>query len=345
MVLVGSVRPEGEESEAAQYLIPDSIPLVELPYHVSLAHPATVLSGGSIRSFWRALDDVEAAWVFGPHPLAIAFAIAARIRRRRVILGVRQDTVAYVRTRHPRRRALHALARLLEGAFRLLARRFAVVAVGPELAANYAAARRRLEIVVSLVGDSDIVPIETALGRDYGGELRILSVGRLDTEKNPLLLADALALLNRAAPRWRLVVCGEGELRGELEARLAELGQSDQAELLGYVPFGEPLAAQYRGCHALLHTSWTEGLPQVLVEAFAAGLPVIAADVGGIAQAVGEAAVRVPPGDPDAAARALSAMAADPAGRERLVRAGRSYAEAHTIEAESLRVARFLREA
>jgi hypothetical protein len=55
--------------------------------------------------------------------------------------------------------------------------------------------------------------------------------------------------------------------------------------------------------------------------------------------------VRVPPGDPDTAARALSTMAADPAGRERLVRAGHSYARAHTIEAESLRVARFLWEA
>jgi glycosyltransferase involved in cell wall biosynthesis len=158
-------------------------------------------------------------------------------------------------------------------------------------------------------------------------------------------LADALARLNRdGRSRWRLVVCGEGELRPELEARLAELGEADRADVLGYVRFGDQLAAQYRGSHVMLHTSWTEGLPQVLVEAFAAGPPVVAADVGGIAQAVGEAAVLVPPGDADAAARALSTLASDQAARERLVRAGLAYARAHTVEAETFRVARFLQE-
>lgn len=342
MILVGGLRPEGEETEPAQYLIPAEIPFVELPYFESLAHPAAVLSGRSASRFWRVLDDVDVVWVFGPHPMAIVFALMAALRRRRVVLGVRQDTVAYVRTRYPQRRALHAASRLLEGTFRLLARRFAVVTVGPELARSYSHARNRLEIVVSLVAESDLVQPAGALERDYDGELRVLSVGRLDTEKNPLLLADVCGWLNREAPRWRLVVCGDGDLKGELAARLAELGQSDRAELLGYVPFGEPLTAQYRSSHMLLHTSWTEGLPQVLTEAFAAGLPVVAADVGGISEAVDNAALLVPPGDHEAAGQALRSVGADPELRERLVRAGLDYARSHTIEAETRGLARFL---
>jgi glycosyltransferase involved in cell wall biosynthesis len=92
-----------------------------------------------------------------------------------------------------------------------------------------------------------------------------------------------------------------------------------------------------------LHVSWTEGLPQVLVEAFAAGLPVVATDVGGVAAAVGEAGRLVPAGDAGAAASELQAIAADRALRERLVRAGHEYAAARTATAEVKRVAEFVR--
>lgn len=344
MILIGGLRPEGAGDEA-RYLIPPEISFVPLPYYESLAHPASLLNIRWLHRFWRTLSEVDTVWLFGPHPTAILFALIAAARRRRVVLGVRQDTVAYMRSRHPRRRMLHAASRLLEAAFRALARRFPIVVVGPELAERYGSAPRLLEIVVSLVDESDIVPADAALERDYRGELQALSVGRLDVEKNPLLLADALAWLNRDGQRWRLVVCGEGDLGEALAERLASLGQDDRAELLGYVSFGEELAALYRTSHVLLHTSWTEGLPQTLLEAMAAGLPVVAADVGGIRAAVGEAAVLVAPGDPPAAGAAVRAVATDPSLRARLVRAGHEYVSEHTTEVECSRVARFLADA
>jgi glycosyltransferase involved in cell wall biosynthesis len=293
--------------------------------------------------FWRALRGVDGVWLLGPHPLAIAFAVLAALRRKRVVLGVRQDTRAYVRSRHPGRPLLRLAAAILDAIWRGLARVFPVVVVGPEIASHYAGARSLLEITVSLVDERDLVPVEAALKRSYGGELRVLSVGRLETEKNPLLLADVLARLGQDGDRWRLTVCGEGAMDAMLADRLRELGIAERAELLGYVPFGPRLLELYRDSHALLHVSWTEGLPQVLVEAFAAGLPVVATDVGGVASAVGEAVRLVPAGDAGAAAAELEAIVGDRGLRERLVRAGHEYAAARTVTTETERVAGFLR--
>jgi glycosyltransferase involved in cell wall biosynthesis len=152
-----------------------------------------------------------------------------------------------------------------------------------------------------------------------------------------------LARLGRGGDRWRLIVCGEGAMQATLADRLRELGIAERAELKGYVPFGPRLLALYRDSHALLHVSWTEGLPQVLVEAFAAGLPVVATDVGGVARAVGEAVRLIPPGDAGAVAAELEAIAADGALREGLIRAGHDYAASRTVTIEVERLARFLR--
>ena len=86
-------------------------------------------------------------------------------------------------------------------------------------------------------------------------------------------------------------------MAGDVEARLRELGVAEHAELLGYVPIDGGLLELYRSSHAFLHVSWTEGLPQTLFEAFAAGLPVVATAVGGVPAAVGDAALLVEPGD------------------------------------------------
>ena len=167
-------------------------------------------------------------------------------------------------------------------------------------------------------------------------------MSRLEAEKNPLLLADVLAELRAGGRDWRLAVAGEGELRDELAARLDELGVAASADLAGYVPIDGGLNDMYRGAHAFLHVSWTEGLPQVLIEAFAAGTPVVATDVGGIRAAVGDAALLIPAGDAAAAVSALTRLADDPELRRELIDRGLAYVRERTLEAETGRVARFL---
>ncbi len=340
MVVIGRLRPDEGE---ARYRLPDDVEFVAMPFYESLASPlrAAGAMAKSLRRFWRTLDDVEACWLLGPHPLALAFTAIAAMRRRRVILGVRQDLKAYAAHRHPGRRSFRLAAGLLESAYRLLGRAYPVVVVGPELARQYRHGTSVLEIAVSLVPESRLAGPDAR--RDYAGAIRILSVGRIEAEKNPLLLADILARLRADGDdRWSLDVCGEGPLSDDLQARLDELGLGAHARLHGYVPHHGGMAAMYSNSHVLLHVSWTEGLPQVMIEATADQLPVVATDVGGIGDALGDAALLVPAGDARAAADGVRRVVSDLDLRDSLLNAGAEFARAHTLEAEIERLVRFI---
>lgn len=342
MVIVGRLRPRGGD---ARYRLPDRIGFVALPFYESLARPlrASSAMARSLRRFWRVLDNVDACWLLGPHPLALAFAALARVRGRTIVLGVRQDLVAYTASRHPGRRGFAFAATALERTYRLLARCWPIVVVGPELRRQYAASPRLHEIAVSLVAASEVAGEESDAHRAYGGELRILSVGRIDAEKNPMMLVEAIARLRAEdGGRWRLVVCGEGPEEEALKARIADLGLAEQVDLRGYVQHGEPLRRAYEGAHALLLTSWTEGLPQVIIEALAARLPVVATDVGGIRDAVGDSVLLIPPGGLDDAVRALRRIGSDATLRRSLADSGTAYVQAHTLEAEVSGLADFI---
>ncbi len=115
-----------------------------------------------------------------------------------------------------------------------------------------------------------------------------------------------------------------------------------EAGAAGYLPLDGGLMELYRRSHALLHVSWTEGVPQVLFEAFASALPVVATAVGGVPEAVGDDALLVTPGDAEGPMRALERIAHDAELRERLVAGGLQRARSHTLESETARVARFM---
>jgi glycosyltransferase involved in cell wall biosynthesis len=323
----------------------DDVEFVPLPHYSSGAQMRSVLRtlpAGLIR-FWRLLDTVEVVWILGPNPpQALLFALLSKVRRRRLVLGVRQNLPELIRYRHRDKPLVRAAAWILESAFRLLSLVTPVVAVGPQLAGHYRRARALHVAYVSLLGEREILgPGDSE--REYDGpELRLLSVGRLDPEKNPLLLADALARLLKLDPRWTLNVCGEGPLSAALASRARDLGVEHRLELLGNVPIDAGLWELYRSSHALLHVSHTEGVPQVLLEAFAARLPVVATAVGGVPDLVDGCGLLVPPDDPDAAARAVERLGSEPQLREQLVDAASDRVRRHTREAECLSLARFL---
>jgi glycosyltransferase involved in cell wall biosynthesis len=327
----------------------ESVRFVPLPFYAGLRSPAALARAvpGSLSSFSKELANLDAVWLFGPHPLALAFAAAARARGTPIFLGVRQDLPAYVSGQLPHRGWAWAIptAWALDRAFRILGRRAPTVVAGEDLARRYRGGSAPVHVATfSLVVADDFVTTSEACARSWDGDVHVLTVGRLDREKNPLLLPEVLAALRGESNRWRLTVVGDGELGPAVRRRASELGLGTALELSGYIPNGPALRRLYRQSHAFLHVSLTEGLPQVLLEAQAAGLPVVATEVGGVAEALGHgrSGLLVPPGDAAACAAALRRLAADEGLRRELVAAGLAHAAAHTMEAELDRLGRFL---
>jgi glycosyltransferase involved in cell wall biosynthesis len=342
-------RIVGPGAAEAQPLLPPETGVVRLPDYGSLSRLGSVARAGfgTIGSFWRGLSRVDTVWAFGPHPFQLLLVVLAAARGKRVVLGVRQDTPAYFRARlpSPRWRPVLAAIGAMDALHRLFARRLPATVVGTANAARYASPHGSvLAMTPSLVRVADLVsePPE----HDWTGTIELLTVGRIDSEKNPLLLVEAMAALERARPgRYRLRWAGVGPLAGDVRRRAAELGIEDLIELVGYVPFGPQLLALYREAHAFVHVSLTEGVPQVLAEALASGTPVVATDVGGVGAALehGRAGLLVPPSALDALTEAVLKLSEDAELRSQQARRGLELARERTLEAEAARVARFLR--
>jgi len=265
-----------------------------------------------------------------------------------VAILVRQDSMDYFRRRLPSRRWAPLLAPLwlVDRIYRALGRRVPATVVGPAIAGAYGAPSANvLQFTVGLMEAGQLAG--TARTGEWAEPVRLLTVGRVEPEKNPLLLVDTLAELEEQAPgRYRATWAGAGRMREAVLECAAERGLAGRIEMPGFVPFGEPLFALYREADAFVHVSLTEGMPGVLVEAMAHGLPIVATDVGGIRGQTGdgEAALLVPPDDAGSLAGAISSLDADRTLRERVAAAGLERARSSTLHAEAGRVAAFLRE-
>lgn len=162
-----------------------------------------------------------------------------------------------------------------------------------------------------------------ALG--LGPEARVVGmVANLKPPKDPLGLLAAMAPLLARDPALHLVYIGDGQLRAPLEAQRAALGLRDRVHLLG---LQDDLHEIYPELDVMALDSESEGLPLVLVEALACGVPVVTSAVGGVAECVeeGQTGLIVPPRDPLAFGRALETILADTDVWRERVRAARSH--------------------
>ncbi len=164
--------------------------------------------------------------------------------------------------------------------------------------------------------------LRSAMGGNSSGPL-IVCVGRLTAQKGHLDLLTAFADLVAAHPSAALAIAGEGKMRGELEQEIQRLGLEKNARLLG-AQEGVPrlLAAS----DIFVTASQIEGLPLAVLEAMAAGLPVVATKVGDIPNLVSShTGILVPPGQPCLLQESLDTLIRDPHRAKRLGEAGREH--------------------
>jgi glycosyltransferase involved in cell wall biosynthesis len=105
------------------------------------------------------------------------------------------------------------------------------------------------------------------------------AIGRLSPEKGFDILLEALHELAKTNPEVRLIILGEGGERGSLEAQMRTLGLKDRVLMPGYVENAKRYLSLFRG---FVLSSFTEGLPMVILEAMQAGVPIVATRVGGV---------------------------------------------------------------
>jgi glycosyltransferase involved in cell wall biosynthesis len=175
------------------------------------------------------------------------------------------------------------------------------------------------------VDTTRFTPERRVPGRFGSDRIAVLYAGRLTEEKGVGLLADAFELAHARDRRLHLVLAGGGPEEATLRRRLGE-----RATFLGWLE-GDALADAYASADVFLFPSRTDTFGQVVVEAQASGLPVLAVDEGGPRSLVQDGITGLlRPADAHALAAALTGLAGDADGRARLAEAGLAAARERT---------------
>jgi glycosyltransferase involved in cell wall biosynthesis len=291
-VRVATILPDGRDRRE---LRDAGIPHEVLPLHGPV--PALTVLTGAIRLFRTWKPDA-----------VISFLFYANVLGRLAGFTARTPVISSVRTLWFGGRSSDLILRLTD---RLA--RFTVTnshTVGRRLVTDRIVAADRVRVI------PNAIPLELVergdnrdgVRRDLGlstGDFFWLAVGRLERVKDYPSLLRAMVLLRDAAPSARLMIAAEGSQRSVLEGMIRDLGLSGIVRLLGSrgdVP--ELLAA----ADALVHPSLWEGLPNTIIEAMAAALPVVATNRGGTTELVepGVTGILVPPQTPRALAAAMN---------------------------------------
>jgi glycosyltransferase involved in cell wall biosynthesis len=217
----------------------------------------------------------------------------------------------------------------------LLSRRDRVVGVGnavrEALIANEGLPKRRVEVLYNGV-DVDAFAAQTnrtaaraALGAAEN-EFVIIQVARLDYLKDHATALRTIARVVAKSPQTRLVLVGDGPESTTIESQVRELKIDDNVRLLGTRSDVDRLLP---GADVFLLTSASEGIPLTVIEAMAAGLPVVGTDVGGMNEVVADNATGflTPAKDDAALANRLLRLAGDPNLRQHMGAAGRARAK------------------
>jgi glycosyltransferase involved in cell wall biosynthesis len=155
----------------------------------------------------------------------------------------------------------------------------------------------------------------------------VTHIGRFAFQKNHALLVEAFAQVRSNAPLYLLLV-GGGELESAVREQVAGLGLQERVRFLG---IRSDVADILRASDAFVLSSRWEGNPMSVMEAMAAGLPVVSTAVGGVPELVreGETGLLVPSEDTGALARAVQVLVDDPVRRQAMGAAARQHAIAH----------------
>ena len=174
-------------------------------------------------------------------------------------------------------------------------------------------------------------PSRQRIRRQHGignEEMLLVSVGALVERKDHHTLLQAAHQLHQDGRRPHILICGEGSLQASLQAHAQSLGLARYVHFTG---FCSDVAAHLAAADIFVHTPLWEGLGVAVIEALAAGLPVIASRVGGIPDLIEDqhTGFLIPPQNVPALTQICNRLLADPVLRQTVGRAGQTRARTH----------------
>jgi glycosyltransferase involved in cell wall biosynthesis len=212
----------------------------------------------------------------------------------------------------------------------ILRRSDAVIAVSQAVGDHVLQGMRHRERLHVIPNGVDLARFRPALqdeaGASGGGPVRILVVGRLIFNKGPQFVLEAAPQVLARFPDARFVFAGDGPMEDELRQEASKRGIAANVDFLGH---RDDIPELLASASMAVRPSLSEGLPLVALEAMAAGLPVIATDVGGTREVVtdGETGYLLQPNDVAGLARRICDLAADAHLRSKMGARGREFVE------------------
>jgi glycosyltransferase involved in cell wall biosynthesis len=260
----------------------------------------------------KCADDYDVLFLSWPHPLALKMAFR-NSKSKTIIFIVRQNLRRIVKAKYQgllKTTLLFAIA-LLELAHRYFFKHNLILVVGSEMftalkSKGYTQAVLIQDPVISL---RDINPKP----RMAPSQNRLLFVGRLEKEKGCKELILGFNEAIKTHPDLRLTVIGDGAEKQTISQLIRNLKLEGRVELKGHLDFGPKLFACYQNSDILIIPSYSEGFPKVIGEARAFGLPIIATNVGGMAnqEHLSSGIYKISANNPDAISKSIQFLYAN----------------------------------
>ncbi|MBM4286571.1 MAG: glycosyltransferase [Deltaproteobacteria bacterium] len=304
-------------------------------------------------AIWRHFQARAGAWdavlIIDPDPLSqVAFAAACYYGVPRILYLRCNDSEEILARNQQGWRRLVAVAWCgwLEAAVPLMLKSSPGIVTGGELYRKYRPIQPRLLNFYSPSITSQLLrQANSKAPRVKGGLLRLLMVGNLVAVKGFDLAIQAVKILRDRGIQATLEIVGEGPERDRLQQLAQALKVDGMVTFHGFKAFGEDLFALYRQADLFLLSSFSEGTPKVVPEAFAFGLPVVASRVGGILDMVqdGVNGLLIEPGSAKELAAAIEKPARSPELLQRLSEGAAAAAPRFVLENQVDRLAEAIR--
>lgn len=296
------------------------------------------------KAYFKTIQKVDCATIRMPTLPGLPVYLASKIYHKPlflVIVGENYEFIKHAGYSGIKQSIASSFGRFHDGILRQMVREFPSFTNGDDLYQKYQKFNKEVyRMRSSTIIEEDILPEfrDTCQSAPY----KILTVGIISPRKGTSLIPETLARLEKMGVdvTWKYIGRVDGNA-GEMELaktrQLAkEYGVAERLAFESAVGF-EELMSWYRTADIFVLPTFMEGVPRVILEAQASGLPVISTYVGGIPGAVkdGEDAILVPPGDPQSIANAILRIIKDEELRKRMIAAGLESARNHTLDAET----------